>query len=300
MITVLGSTNTDMVVKTAAFPRPGETLIGGEFFMFSGGKGANQAVAAARMGGDVRFVSRVGNDVFGKRALEEFRKERLDTSFVSVDAEQASGTALILVNGDGENEIVVAPGSNGTLTEREVNDAREAIEGASILLMQLEVPLGSVLHAARIAYAKGVRVILNPAPAQPLPDDLYPMLYLITPNETEAEILTGIPVTDEASQKKAASALLSKGVAHVVLTLGAKGVYYTDGIREVRVPAPKVDVVDTTAAGDVFNGVLAVGLSVSDSWEKAMSLAVKAASLSVTKMGAQAGMPYAHELSDEK
>jgi ribokinase len=296
MITILGSTNTDMVVKTATFPRPGETLIGGEFFMFSGGKGANQAVAAARMGGQVRFVSRVGDDIFGQRALEEFRKEGIDTRSVSVDKDSPSGTALILVNGEGENEIVVAPGSNGTLTEREVDDAQEAIEGADILLMQLEVPLSSVVHAARLAHAKGVKVILNPAPARVLQDELYPLLHLITPNETEAEILTGISVSDETSQKKAAVALLAKGVAHVILTLGSRGVYYTDGSIEIRVPAPEVDVVDTTAAGDVFNGVLAVGLSQSLPWEAAMSLAVKAASLSVTKMGAQASMPYSPDL----
>jgi ribokinase len=297
MLTILGSTNTDMVVKTPKFPRPGETLIGGEFFMFSGGKGANQAVAAARMGGQVKFISRVGNDIFGQRALNEFQKEGMDIRFVSVDHDRASGTALILVNGEGENEIVVAPGSNGTLMEREVDEAREAIETANILLMQLEVPLSSVLHAAKMAHGKSVKVILNPAPAQALPEELYPLLHLITPNETEAELLTGIAVHDEASQKEAAKNLLDKGVAHVILTLGAKGVYYTDGQREIRVPAPRVNVVDTTAAGDVFNGVLAVGLDKGKSWEEAMTLAVKAASLSVTRMGAQAGMPYMHELS---
>ena len=298
MITVLGSSNTDMVVKTSAFPRPGETIIGGEFFMFSGGKGANQAVAAARMGGEVRFVSRVGDDIFGQRALEEFRKEGIDARFVSVDKDSPSGTALILVNGEGENEIVVAPGSNGTLTELEVNDAREAIEGSDFLLMQLEVPLSAVVHAARLAHAKGVKVILNPAPARALPDELYPLLHLITPNETEAEILTGIAVIDDASQKMAAKALLAKGVAHVILTLGSKGVYYTDGVKELRVPAPKVEVLDTTAAGDVFNGVLAAWLSQSMPWEAVLSLAVKAASLSVTKMGAQASMPYRNEVEE--
>ena len=298
MITVLGSTNTDMVVKTPSFPRPGETLIGGEFFMFSGGKGANQAVAAARMGAQVRFVSRVGNDIFGHRALEEFRKEGLDITHVSVDNDRASGTALILVNGEGENEIVVAPGSNGTLTEREVDAARDAIEHAGILLMQLEVPLSTILHAARMAHAKGVRVILNPAPACALPENLYSLLHVITPNETEAEILTGIAVTDEHSQRSAAKALLAKGVSHVILTLGSKGVYYTDDNVEIRIPAPKVDVVDTTSAGDVFNGVLALGLSRGDEWQKALSIAVKAASISVTRMGAQAGMPYAGEVSE--
>lgn len=296
MITVLGSTNTDMVVKTANFPRPGETLIGGEFFMFSGGKGANQAVAAARMSGQVRFVSRVGDDVFGKRALEEFRKEGLDTTYVSMDADRASGTALILVNGEGENEIVVAPGSNGTLTEQEVHAAREAIEHTGILLMQLEVPLSAIMQAAKIAHAKKIPVILNPAPACQLPEELYPLLHLITPNETEAEILTGITVTDEPSQRAAAKALLTKGVKHVILTLGSKGVYYTDGGTEIRVPAPKVEVVDTTAAGDVFNGVLAGELSQGKGWEDAMTLAVKAASHSVTRMGAQASMPYRREL----
>jgi ribokinase len=295
-ITVIGSSNTDMVVKTNKFPAPGETILGGEFFMFSGGKGANQAVAAARMGGEVTLVSRIGNDIFGQRAVAEFMKEGMETRFISTDPEKASGTALILVNADGENEIVVAPGSNATLSEKDLHDAKEAVQGCDILLMQLEIPLPTVLQGARMAYAFGHKVILNPAPAQELPLELYPLLHLITPNETEAEILTGIKVTDAASAAAAASRLLGFGVRHVIITLGAKGVFFKDEQREIAIAAPPVTAVDTTAAGDVFNGVLAVELASGVDWEKAMEWSCKAASLSVTRMGAQPSMPYRGEL----
>jgi ribokinase len=295
-ITVIGSSNTDMVVKTERFPAPGETLLGGEFFMFSGGKGANQAVAAARMGGTVSFVSRTGNDIFGQRAMAEFMKEGMDTRFISTDPEQASGTALILVNGEGENEIVVASGANGTLTEKEVNEAKEAVQGCDILLMQLEVPLAAVLQGARMAYAFGRKVILNPAPARELPIELYPLLYLITPNETEAEFLTGIRVTDTATASAAASKLLGLGASHVIITLGSKGVFFKDERRELSIPAPKVVAMDTTAAGDVFNGVIAVELASGKDWETAMTMACRAASISVTRLGAQASMPYRNEV----
>jgi ribokinase len=291
-ITVIGSSNTDMVVKTNKVPAPGETVIGGEFFMFSGGKGANQAVAAARMGGEVTFVGRIGNDIFGQRALSEFMKEGMETRYVSTDPDHASGTAMILVNGEGENEIVVVPGANATLTEKELHDAKEAVHGCDILLMQLEIPLNTVLQGARMAYAFGHKVILNPAPAQSLPKDLYPLLHLITPNETEAEILTGIKLTDTASASAAASQLLDLGVGNVIITMGAKGVFFKGKDLEMSIPAPFVTAVDTTAAGDVFNGALAVELASGMDWKAAMTSAVKAASWSVTRMGAQASMPY--------
>jgi ribokinase len=295
-IVVIGSSNTDMVVKTARFPRPGETIIGGEFFLFAGGKGANQAVAAARMGGQVVFVCKVGDDLFGKQALEGFKIEGIDTDFAAVDPVRASGTALITVDEKGENSIVVAPGANDALDNHDIDKATSALRTAEIVLLQLEIPLPAVEHAAHRAFEMGKKVVLNPAPARVLPSTLYPCLYAITPNETEAQLLTGVEVTDEASARSAAEVLYERGVQHVVITLGAKGAYYFDGKNGMMVPAPVVKAVDTTAAGDVFNGALAVGLAGGSDWPAALALACRAASISVTRMGAQASAPRWTEL----
>lgn len=294
---VIGSANTDMVIRTQKFPSPGETILGGDFFMFSGGKGANQAVAAARLGGSVRFVGNLGQDIFGQRISDQLKQEGIDTQFLTTDPSLPSGIALILVNEGGENEIVVASGANLGFTDQLIQSAANAIATAEIILVQLEIPVPAVQLAAQLANGKQKRVVLNPAPAQPLPKDLYPLLYLITPNETEAEILTGIPVSDQVSAAKAAQKLLDLGVQHVIITLGAKGAFFKDRQTEFLVEAPIVTAVDTTAAGDVFNGALAVALSFGEDWPAAISKACKAASLSVTKMGAQASMPYLVDLS---
>lgn len=291
-IIVIGSSNTDMVIKTNKFPSPGETILGGEFFMFSGGKGANQAVAAARMGAGVILVCKTGDDIFGQRAIEEFKKEGIITQYIRKDVDKASGTALILVDEKGENEIVVAPGANETLTVSEIQGAEEQIAAAGIMLLQLEIPLESVLFAAKKGYELHTKVILNPAPARQLPGEIFSCLYLITPNETEAEILTGIKVTDINSASKAAAVLLKAGVQNVIITLGVQGAFFKNDTIEIQVKAPVVKAVDTTAAGDVFNGVLAVEISSGTEWEAAISTACKAASVSVTRMGAQASMPY--------
>ena len=297
-IVVIGSSNTDMVIKTSKFPVPGETILGGEFFMFSGGKGANQAVAAARMGAEVILICKTGNDIFGQRAIDEFKKEGIITAYIQKDNNTASGTALILVDDNGENEIVVAPGANETLTAIEIQAAEKVIAGATILLLQLEIPVNSVLFAAKKGYEAGTKVILNPAPAQKLPDEIFPCLYLITPNETEAEILTGIKVNDLASASKAAVVLLQAGVQNVIITLGAQGAFFRNENIEMLVKAPVVKAIDTTAAGDVFNGVLAVEITSGAQWETAISIACKAAAVSVTRMGAQASMPYRKEVED--
>ena len=297
-IVVIGSSNTDMVIKTSKFPVPGETILGGEFFMFSGGKGANQAVAAARMGAEVILICKTGNDIFGQRAIDEFKKEGIITAYIQKDNNTASGTALILVDDNGENEIVVAPGANETLTAIEIQAAEKVIAGATILLLQLEIPVNSVLFAAKKGYEAGTKVILNPAPAQKLPDEIFPCLYLITPNETEAEILTGIKVNDLASASKAAVVLLQAGVQNVIITLGAQGAFFRNENIEMLVKAPVVKAIDTTAAGDVFNGVLAVEITSGAQWEAAISIACKAAAVSVTRMGAQASMPYRKEVED--
>lgn len=296
-IVVIGSSNTDMVVKTSRFPKPGETILGGTFFMFAGGKGANQAVAAARMGGDVVFVAKVGDDIFGKQAIEGFQNEKINTDYILIDPEKASGTALIIVNEAGENNIVVASGSNDTLSEDDILKAKPEIEAAEVLLMQLEIPINSVLFASNLGVKTDSKVILNPAPAQDLPQEIYPLLYLITPNETEAGILTGIEVTDDASVAEAAQVLLDKGVRNVIITLGERGAYFKNEYLSFFMDTPLVDAVDTTAAGDIFNGTLAVALAYKKDWRSAVELACKAAAISVTRMGAQASAPYLNEIS---
>jgi ribokinase len=295
-IVVIGSSNTDMVVKSNHFPKPGETIIGGEFFMFSGGKGANQAVAAARAGGAVSLIAKTGDDIFGQRAITELRNEGIDCTYITADNNKASGVALIIVDEKGENEIVVAPGANDTLHEEHIEAAYDAIKDSTIILFQLEIPLSTVLFAAKKGKELNKKIVLNPAPATILPTELFACLYLITPNETEAEILTGIKVTDDNSASKAADKLLLAGVENVIITMGAAGAYFKNAEMEMQIPSHQVTAVDTTAAGDVFNGVLVVELAQGCSWEEAIRKACKAASISVTRMGAQASMPFKHEL----
>ena len=295
-IVVLGSTNTDMVIKAERIPAPGETILGGRFLMNPGGKGANQAVAAARLGGDVAFVAKVGDDLFGREAKALFAKEGIRTDYVLTDADEPSGVALIMVDAKGENCISVASGANGALSAADIGAARGAIETAGVLLLQLETPVETVQCAARWAAAKGVPVILNPAPACTLPDELFACLSLITPNEGEAELLTGVKVTDEASAQAAAAALCAKGVGRVVVTMGSKGAFVFENGRGVLVPALPVQAVDTTAAGDVFNGALAVALTEGQPLAEAVRFAAKAAAISVTRMGAQASAPHRNEV----
>lgn len=295
-VVVIGSSNTDMVVKTKRFPLPGETLLGGDFFMFPGGKGANQAVAAARIGGDVTFICKLGNDVFGQKAKTEFAGEKIHTAYVLTDNHLASGTALILVNEHGENEIVVAPGANNSLSENDIIRADVAMQQTDIILMQLEVPLSTIAYAAKRGFEFGKRVILNPAPAQSLPAELYYHLFLITPNETEASLLTGIRTDTQEGVEEAAKALLARGVKNVIVTLGALGAYFRNDKESFLVASPQVKAMDTTAAGDVFNGALAVELSNNKDWKSAMEIASKAAAISVTRMGAQSSAPKREEV----
>ena len=290
-IIVIGSSNTDMVVKTERFPKPGETIVGGEFFLFAGGKGANQAVAAARLGGAVQFVARVGDDVFGRQAVEGFKAEGIDCSAVKTDSDLASGTALITVDASGENSIVVAPGANNALVPEDLSGIDFA--AASLVLMQLETPLPTIAAATKAAPRK---CVLNPAPAQTLPPEVLKGLYLITPNETEAELLTGVLPTDPASCVRAAKILHDAGVQHVIITLGAAGAFYSGGNSSFNVLAPVVKALDTTAAGDCFNGAIVVALAEGKTWREAIEFAVQAASISVTRMGAQVSVPKRSEL----
>ncbi|MCK8490619.1 ribokinase [Spirosoma sp. RP8] len=301
-ILVIGSSNTDMVVKAEKLPAPGETVMGGTFLMNPGGKGANQAVAAARLveaskGGSVTFVAKVGNDIFGKQALDGFEREGINTTYVQTDSDHPSGVALINVDASGENSITVAPGANANLLPEETEAALQSAEPGALVLLQLEIPLPTVEYVVRRAAERGLRVILNPAPAQTLPPDLFPHLFLITPNETEAELLTGVRVVDLATAEKAAQKLHEMGVSNVVITLGSKGAYLTTNSQSGQlVETPVVKAIDTTAAGDCFNGALTVALSEGKTLADAVTFACRAASVSVTRMGAQASAPYRHEL----
>ena len=295
-IVVIGSSNTDMVVRAERLPAPGETIIGGKFFMNAGGKGANQAVAAARLGGTVSFIAKIGNDVFGKEAMALFEKEGIDCSCVSIDSESPSGVALITVNHEGENCIVVAPGANAALSPKDFESNIKLIRQADILLMQLEIPLETIAWAIDTGASEKTKIILNPAPAQIIPDRILKRVDIITPNETEAGILTGIAVTDPASAERTAKALLQKGVGSVVITMGAQGAFLMDKNQIQLIPAPAVRAVDTTAAGDIFNGALAVGLSNGLSLTEAVKFGIRVASISVTRMGAQSSAPYLREI----
>ncbi len=295
-IAVLGSVNVDMVVKSERIPAPGETVTGGQFVMAAGGKGANQAVAAARLGAEVILIAKVGQDMFGQQSIENYQREGIDTSYVLRDPNHATGVALIMVDRHGENSISVASGANHALTAAEIQMAAEAIRAADVLMLQLEVPLECVERAAEIAAQADVAVILNPAPAVPLPDTLLGRVSYLTPNESEASLLTGIAVTDESSARHAAKHLLSRGVRCVIVTLGAKGALIVDQRREVLVPAYKVEAKDTTAAGDAFNGGLACALARGMALEDAVREANLVGAFSVTRLGAQPSLPTAAEL----
>jgi ribokinase len=290
-IVVVGSSNTDMIIKLDRIPRPGETILGGEFVMAAGGKGANQAVGAARAGGAVTFIARVGLDMFGDQAIAGFVNDGIDVKHVYRDRKAPSGVGLIFVDKDGENSIAVASGANARLSPADVKKARKAFAGSSVLLLQLEIPLETVMTAALLAAQSGALVILNPAPARTLPDKLLRYVSVLTPNETEAEMLTGITVTNDSAAAKAASVLRARGVQTVILTLGARGAFVAnDSITQI-VPGFKVKAADTTGAGDVFSGALSVALADQQPLLQAVRFANAAAAISVTGVGAQLSAP---------
>ena len=298
-VVVVGSSNTDMIIQMKSIPRPGETLLGGRFSIAPGGKGANQAVAAARAagpGGKVTFVAKVGQDLFGDQTIAGLKKDKISTDYVFRDKKNASGVALIYVAEDGENSIGVASGANGALSPADVKKAAKVIAESDILVMQLETPLPTVLEAAKTADKAGVPVILNPAPMQPLPEELLRKITILTPNETEAESLTGITVTDKKTAEEAASILHRKGVPIVIITMGAKGVYLSAPECKKMIKSFKVKAVDSTAAGDVFNGALATALSQEIGLLEAIRFAIAAAAISVTRLGAQPSVPTRKEI----
>jgi ribokinase len=285
-----------MIIKMERIPRPGETIIGGDFFMAAGGKGANQAVAAARLGGEVTFVAKVGTDMFGKQAIENFKQEGINADFVVEAPENPSGVALIFVDQKGENSIAVASGANNSLADQDVTAAQGKLEESDVLLLQLETPLDTVRHAARLAAEQGVTVILNPAPARELDDELLSYITVLTPNETETELLTGVKVVNEESGRAAAQVLRSRGVNNVVITLGSEGSLIVTEDQAIKVPTKEIEAMDTTAAGDCFNGALACALAEGKSLEEAARFANVAGALSATKMGAQPSLPTREEL----
>jgi len=295
-IVVVGSSNTDMVVKSDRLPVPGETILGGAFRMNPGGKGANQAVAVSRLGGSATFISKTGNDLFGKQSIEMFKEENINTDYIFSDLKLPSGVALIMVDSNGENCIVVASGANSSLCKNDIDKARKLIENAEILLMQLEIPMDTVEYAARMACEKGVKVILNPAPAAFLSNELMKCLHTIVPNNNEAEILSGIKVTNWESARQAADIISSKGVDNVVITLGSKGAFIKEGNSYHEIPTDKIVAVDTTAAGDTFCGAFCVGISEGLPIIDAVRMANKAAGIAVTREGAQSSIPYRNEI----
>jgi ribokinase len=297
-IAVVGSLNTDLVIRAPALPHPGETVTGGEFATFPGGKGANQAVAAARLGAQLALIGCVGGDDFGRGLIDGLRQDGVDVSHVHVASGAASGTALITVGPQGLNTIVVAPGANLQLRPEDVAGAEGVIGESAVLLVQLEIPLDTVLAAARLASRRGTRVLLDPAPipSQPLPAGLYQLTDVIMPNEREATALTGIAITDERSAAEAASHLVRAGVHAAVIKLGKRGAFVHDGRRTKAVPGIVVDAIDATGAGDAFAGALAVALAEGRDLIEAAFFANAAGALATTRPGAQPSMPHRTEV----
>ncbi|SKB76085.1 ribokinase [Dyadobacter psychrophilus] len=294
-VLVIGSSNTDMVVQTAEFPKPGETVLGGTFLMNAGGKGANQAVAAARLGASVRFVAKIGKDIFGQEAKKGFLKEGLDIDYLIETTDHASGVALITVNANGENEIVVASGANMDLLPADLPD--EIFQGIDFALIQLEIPMETVTYIIDKCRSLSIKVILNPAPAALLDKELLSSTFLITPNETETELLTGIYPSNVETMQRASDYFHQAGIEHVIITLGSTGIYLSNKQYAEMIPAQQVKALDTTAAGDVFNGAMLTALASGEDWPEACRFACEAAAISVTRIGAQNSAPYRHELT---
>ncbi|ATF94922.1 Ribokinase [Cedecea neteri] len=297
-LVVLGSINADHILNLEHFPTPGETVTGQGYQVAFGGKGANQAVAAGRSGADIAFIACVGDDDTGGRVCKQLASDNIDTSPISTIKDEATGVALIFVNGAGENVIGIHSGANAALTPVLVEAEQQKIAEASALLMQLESPLESVLAAAKIAHQHQTKVILNPAPACELSDELLALLDMITPNETEAEKLTGVRVESDEDAAKAAEVLHGKGINTVIITLGSRGVWLSENGSGKRVPGFKVKAVDTIAAGDTFNGALVTALLEDKPMQDAVRFAHAAAAIAVTRKGAQPSVPWRQEIDE--
>ena len=290
-LTVLGSINADHVISVPHFAKPGETLIGYGYHINYGGKGANQAVAAARLGAQVSFIGCIGDDDIGREMKRAFEKDGIDTQAIVSVSGETTGIAMIQVADSGENSIVISAGANAALNESLVEAFSRQIIEADYLLMQLETPLNAIIKAAKLAKQQGTRVVLNPAPAQPLPDELLAYVDIIAPNETEAELLTGVTVTDEKSAVESARVFHAKGIPTVLITLGSKGVYVSEQGNGRIIAGFRVEAKDTTAAGDTFNGGLITALLEHKAMAEAIRFAHAAAAISVTRKGAQPSIP---------
>ena len=294
-VLVIGSSNTDLVVRSPKLPNPGETVLGGTFFTAAGGKGANQAVAAARAGAQVTFVARLGHDDFGQQALKNFKTEGIDTQWIVSDPHHPSGVAFIIVDdNNAENSIVVASGANAALSPDQIQD--HLFDTVDICLLQLETPIETVLYAATQSAKHNIRVVLNPAPATDLPSDIWPHLFLITPNQTETEHLTGICPDNKTNRQKAADALFKKGAKNVIITLGSQGAFLATPQNSHLIPAFEIKATDTTGAGDAFNGALCCALSQNHPLESAVRFASAAGALTVTQAGAQPSIPTRQQI----
>ncbi|EKO3692381.1 ribokinase [Vibrio metschnikovii] len=297
-LVVLGSVNADHVLQVPTFPRPGETLHGRNYQVIPGGKGANQAVAAARLKADIGFIACVGDDAFGIESCERFKRDGMDIRGVKVQADCPTGIAMIQVSDRGENSICLSAEANDRLTAEAIEDDLPSIRAASYLLMQLETPIDGIIKAAQVAKQSKTKVVLNPAPARELPSSLLSCVDVITPNETEAQVLTGITVTDDATAQQAATVLHQQGIEIVIITLGAKGVWLSEHGRGQLILGFRVSATDTTAAGDTFNGAFVTGLLENMPLESAIKFAHAAAAISVTRFGAQTSIPTRQEVDE--
>jgi ribokinase len=294
-ILVIGSLNTDLVVRAPHFPAPGETIQGDNLITIPGGKGANQSVAAARLGGKVIMIGRVGADTFGTTLIDNLNQNNVDTHLIIKDDSTATGAAVIIVDSQGQNSIVLSPGANDRVTSSDI--VPDSFSGSKLLLLQFEIPMEAVIHSARLAREKGLLVVLNPAPARNIPDDLLRIADYILPNETELGLLTGKPVSNPALVEEAAHILIARGARNIIVTLGAEGALIVNQDVATLIPAFKVKVVDTTAAGDAFIGGFAVGLLNGKSLQDAVQYGCACGALAVTKFGAQPSLPIAADVN---
>lgn len=298
-IVVFGSFVVDLTSRQKGLPKAGQTLLGKSFKMGAGGKGSNQAVAAHRAGADVTLVTKIGNDVFGSVALDFYQTEGMETAYILCDPVKETGVALILVDEESaQNEIVVVSGACGNITAEDVQQCRNLVESAAILLVQLEINFDALFSVIALAHAAGVTVVLNPAPAAQIPEDLYSKIDIVTPNETEVQVLTGIEIKNEADARRAAKVFHARGVQNVVITLGEMGAFGSDGKRDELLPRIPVKAVDTTGAGDAFNGGFAMALAEGFHLFDAMRYGNVTGALSVTKLGTAPSMPARAEIDD--
>lgn len=297
-VLVIGSYNVGLTVLGDRIPKLGETIIGSHFDMGPGGKGSNQAIAISRLGGNVSFLAKVGDDIFGKEAMKLFEREGIDTAFIKVDSDAHTGAGIIFVDKDGHNSIGVAPGANYRLTIEELDEADELFKSSKFLLMQLETPLPVVYHAIRKARENGVTVILNPAPGQKIDSEYLSMIDILTPNETETEIIAGLAVTDTESAIEAARKLVNDGVKNVIVTLGKQGCALVSAEKQQQYRAPRVNAVDTTGAGDAFNGGLVYALAAGKNIDEAIEFGCKVGAYSVTSIGVVPGLPTMKDIEE--